>query len=952
MIFKQFLSLNPQDYHLTTPLCDDIQLWDNLLGAILKEQAGEDILQLAQKLYKAPSDASAPDLLKRFPALKDPLRVQALLRAFTVLFQLLNLAEQKEIVRVNLKRQAEADANAPRRESLLDTVMQVKAKGVDADAMRRLLGRLEIVPTLTAHPTEARRRAVLDQLEILVTLLAESSQPKEVTRLDQPLNRGSRVENDLHRALTALWLTEELSLTPVTVEDESRNAVYFLEHTIFPIVAWLHQDLKNALKETYPGASFEVPAFLKYRTWVGGDRDGNPNVTPEVTWKTLTFHKRTALQIYLKQINSLLREFTQSARRVPADQALRKSLAKDAAEAPLKAERQNRRAQEPYARKLQHIRVRLQATQKSLHASSTHAIDAAHAPDPAAYKNAADFLSDLEVLRNSLRKSRAHILVDEGPLADLVVQAKTFGFHLAALDIRQHSKEHAFAINELFEAAQLVPGNRVYKNLNEQEKLDLLTQELQNPRPLLPIGWKGSERTQNVLDVFRVMRRANRMFSKEAASTYIISMTHTLSNLLEVLVLAKEAGLVRKSHHGDDWTLKSDIDVVPLFETIEDLERCDGLMKQLFDNPAYSRQLEARNRFQEIMLGYSDSSKDGGYMSATWLLHDAQERLANICHDHSVDMRLFHGRGGTVGRGGGRASLAIRSQPPHSVNGRIRFTEQGEVISFRYSFAPMAHRHLEQIAGAVLHSGCSSQEENAPKTEWREAMAMMAASSQEAYRALIQDDDFWTFYVQATPIKHISRLPIASRPVSRTGGSMVGMDDLRAIPWGFSWVQTRYLITGWYGIGTALDAYISQSPEHLGRLQEMFQRWPFFAALVNNARLELLRAHMPTAAVYAARVVPKEIGDRIHGLIEDEFNRARNCISQITQDSDEVKRANVIERTVQLRNPIVEPLNRIQAMLMDLCDPEKESGELQNDAWREAMLLSLAGIAAAMQSTG
>lgn len=951
MIKKKFLSLNPKEYQLTEPLCNDIELWDGLLGGILWEQAGDDILQLAQKLYEPNHSESSPNLLDTFPALKDPQRVQTLLRAFTVLFQLINLAEQKEIVRVNLKRQMESDAKSPRRESILDTVTQIQQKGVDANAMRALLDRLEIVPTLTAHPTEARRRAVLDQLEILVNLLAESSRPNDVTRLDQPLNWRSRIQNDLHRALTALWLTEELSLTPVTVEDESRNAVYFIEHTIFPIVAWLHQDLRDALKEAYQGASFDPPTFIKYRSWVGGDRDGNPKVTPEVTWKTLHFHKRTVIQIYLKQIQSLLREFKQSARRAPADQALRESLAKDAIEAPLKAERQIRWAQEPYARKLHHIRVRLLATQKALHESHSHTHDAHSETESAAYQNAESFLDDLELLRNSLHKSRAHVLVDEGPLADLIIQAKTFGFHLAALDIRQHSKEHAYAINELFSVAQIVPGDRAYQNLSEEEKLDILTRELQNPRPLLPIGWKGSERTQNVLDIFRVIRRANKTFSKEAASNYIISMTHSVSNLLEVMVLAKEAGLVRKTGTGNDWSLKSDIDLVPLFETIDDLERCDGLMKELFENSAYSRQLKARNQFQEIMLGYSDSSKDGGYMAATWLLHDAQERLANVCQEYSIEMRLFHGRGGTVGRGGGRASLAIRSQPPHSVNGRIRFTEQGEVISFRYSFAPMAHRHLEQIAGAVLHSGFSSQEEIAPKQEWKNAMSEMATESQNVYRALIQDKDFWTFYVQATPIKHISRLPIASRPVSRTGGSMVGMDDLRAIPWGFSWVQTRYLITGWYGMGTALEDFINQSPEHLKRLQEMYQRWPFFVALIDNARLELMRTHMPTAAAYAARVKPESVGKRVHQMIEDEYEKAKRCVNQIMQINDD-SRADVIEKTVQLRNPIVEPLNRLQAELMDLCDPDLDAGQGQNDEWREAMLLSLAGIAAAMQSTG
>lgn len=943
-----FLSLNPAECGLSDRLCQSIKLWDELLGEILKEQAGDDLLNLARRLYHESGDTPPGELFDRFPALRDPRRMQTILRAFTVMFQLLNLAEQKEIVRVNLERQAAADLDRPRRESILDTFVQLKKNGATAKEVQALLNRLDIVPTLTAHPTEARRRAVLDKLEMLVNLLAEYGQPEGFTRLDWPLNRRDRISQDLRRALTALWLTEEISPAPVIVEDEIRNAVYFLEHTIFPIAAWLHHDVRAALKQVYPGENFHVPPFLRYRSWVGGDRDGNPNVTPEVTWRTLLYHKRTVLQIYIRRVNDLLREYTQSARRAPADKALLDSLQRDEREVKASA-RALLRASEPYARKLVYIRARLRATLESLKSMDDfHALGEDTEPR-GGYSNADGFINDLELLSVSLRKSRAHLLADEGPLADLIVQARTFGFHLCTLDVRQHSKEHEAALDSLFASAGVTAAGTSYSSMSESEKESLLTAELTNPRPLVPHNWKGPEQTHRVLDAFRVAHLAQRILSPDSVQSYIISMTHDVTDVMEAAVLAKESGLIAL---GRDGALESRVDIVPLFETIDDLERCDSLTQTMFDNPAYGQLLKARGSFQEIMLGYSDSSKDGGYMSANWRLHDAQERLARLCRDRGVDLRLFHGRGGTVGRGGGRASLAVRSQPPRSLDGRIRFTEQGEVISFRYSFTPMAHRHLEQLSGAVIAVSAPSSRSQDTPDDWRQAMAEMAESSQDAYRSLIQDKDFWTFYVQATPISHISRLPIASRPVSRTGGQIVSIDDLRAIPWVFSWGQNRYLITGWYGVGTALGSFIHKGPEYVELLRRMYKDWPFFAAVINNAQLEVLRAHMPTAEAYVSRVEPAEAGRRVHQMIEDELKRTQAGIQVVVEGNEELMKLGVIGKTIQLRNPIVQPLNRMQAALMELCDPEKENVDAHSDEWREAMLLSLAGIAAAMQSTG
>ncbi len=951
-----YLSLNPRECGLSDPLSEDIELLDRLLGRVLEEQGGRDLIETACRLYRDERDDDPADLWEAYPGLRDPQRLGQVLRAFTVLFQLLNLAEQKEIVRVNRQRQAEAH-RAPRRESILDTILQMKEQGVEADAMRVLLRRLDICPTLTAHPTEARRRAVLDKLDMIAGLLAEHGYPDTLVRLDQPLNRKPRIEGDLIRALNALWLTEELSWRPVTVGDEVHNAVYFLEHTIFDVVTWLHRDLREALARAYPGEEFTLPPFLRYRSWVGGDRDGNPKVTPEVTWNALVYQRKKVLILYIRRVTRLLRELTQSARLLPADRSLLDSLDRDRQAVPVPDHLIKRYQDEPYAAKMLFIRARLTATLRHVKSlKNPGALDGSAQPPAAAYRGAEEFLQDLELVLRNLRQSRAHALAGGGPLADLIVQVQTFGFHLAALDVRQHSDEHEHLLDDIFAAAHLIPDGSLYSGLTEFEKIRLLTQEMFNPRPLLSPEWPRPERVRLGLGIFEVMREAGRLFSPEVVPSYIISMTHSISDVLEVLVLAKEAGLARFRQQGPVVMLESDLDIVPLFETIDDLAQSGRLMRELFANEAYAMQLNARNRFQEIMLGYSDSSKDGGYMAANWNLQDTQDRLARVCREHGVDWRLFHGRGGTVGRGGGRAYLAIRAQAPESLNSRIRFTEQGEVISFRYSFAPIAHRHLEQIVGAVLFSSLARRESSGTFLQWHESMARMAEFSRQTYRSLVYDDpDFWPFYIQSTPISSISHLPIASRPVSRKGGSMVGMEDLRAIPWVFSWVQNRYLLPGWYGVGSALEWFAGMKPDHLECMREMYRQWPFFALILNNAQLELIRAHLPTAAWYASRVQPRELGERIHAYIGAEYQRTCEWILKITGQEVLLSHAEAVRRTVSLRNPVVMPLNRLQVALLSRLDHaagDAREPDAADSEFREALLLSIAGIAAAMQSTG
>ena len=920
-------------------------LLDRLLGEVLREQGDETVLSAARRLYSDIGRASARELFGRMPELQDADVLQRMLRAYTVLFQLINTAEQKEIVRANAERQARTKAHS---ESIEEAVRTLRERGVTAEEMQRLLDRLEICPTLTAHPTEARRRSVLDKLQAIAhALLARGSRG---TMLESAGRRGPP-QAQIERALTALWQTDELRASPLKVQDEAVNTLYFLENAMLELVAWLHADLRGALHEHYPGQRFSIPAFVTYRSWVGGDRDGNPNVTAQITWETLVRHKTRILEHYLRRMAVLRRDLTQSTRLVPVSAALLRSLDDDRERVPLTPEQSRRYQLEPYALKVVCIEARLQATLDHAAALGNDVpLGAPAAPAAPAYVDAAEFVRDLRLIEESLRENRGARLATAGLLADLIAQAITFGFHFAALDIRQHSDEHERAVEELLAAAGVLPSERPYSGLEEAEKARLLAAELSNPRPLVPPAWNASAETAAVLQVFHAVRHAQQCLSRAAVTAYVISMTHGISDMLEVLLLAKETGLVRWRIESGARRVDGALDVVPLFETIDDLRRCDTLMRELFADTTYREYLRARGTFQEIMLGYSDSSKDGGFLAANVSLYETQAKLAVVCREADVAVRFFHGRGGTVGRGGGRANRAILSQPAGSFDGRIRFTEQGEVISFRYGLMPLGHRHMEQIVNAALLAASARTSQPAVHAEWLDALRQMADRSLEVYRALVHDDpEFWSFYRQATPIQHISRLPIASRPASRAR-KLSSLEALRAIPWVFAWVQSRYVVPGWYGLGSGLQAYAERGPEALETLSAMYREWLFFRMVVNNAQLELLRAHLPTAQAYAGLVEPCELGTRMHERIAQEHALTREWVLRITGQEELLDYAAVVRRTIDLRNPALAPLSMLQVALLDRI--AREGGETVPPHLQQAMLLSITGIAAAMQSTG
>jgi len=918
---------NGQDASLS-PLAQQVNLLGDMLGAAIRERYGPETLLLVEELRvlcKQADLAGEPALRTRAAeriAELDLDEIVALLRAFTSFFHLVNQAEKREIIRINRERARQDGGESARPESIGEVIRDLCAAGVSLQNVLASLGRLDIQPTLTAHPTEARRRTVLEKQQRIAELLGLLSQS------DATPDERERVLDRICNEIILLLGTDEIRSERPGVQDEVEQGLYFLVGAIWDAVPRIHQDVRQALRHHY-GAEVDVPAFLRYRSWIGGDRDGNPNVTPEVTRWTLERQRITALTRYIPELEELRRELSLSVRQVSVPDVLGASLQRDAEEAPIAELLQRLYRLEPYRLKTTHMIVRLQ---QLLEASGT---------DAAAY-DASRFLEDLALIEQCLHDSGFADVARHGQLAHVIAHARTFGFHLAALDVRQHSSAHEEAVATVLRIAGVEDD---YGALPEDARLTLLARELTNPRPLMHADHELPAAVDAVMQTFRIIRAA---VAREPASmgSYIVSMTHAVSDLLEPILLAKEVGL---------WSLRDErvtcpLEFVPLFETIEDLEGAGERMRDLFRHPIYRKHIEARGGFQEVMLGYSDSNKDGGYWIANWALHRAQDALGRVCHEHGVDLRLFHGRGGTVGRGGGGANQAILAMPQSVHNGRIRFTEQGEVISFRYGLVDIARRHLEQIVNAMVRTvthGGAGDAAFAPTARGRELMDRLAAASMAAYRDLIDADRFWDWYTTVTPIEQISRLPIASRPVSRGSAQDVAFEGLRAIPWVFAWTQVRYVAPGWYGIGHALHTLLTEDADSLGDLRRLYAEWPFFQAVVDNAQREMARARLPIAELYASLAEADQ--SSFHQRLTRDFDQAERAILTITGQSALLDNSPVIRKSITLRNPYTDVLNLLQ---IELLRRERAAGGADAEPLRQALFLSINGIAAAMQSTG
>lgn len=924
------LDIEAEGTGISKPLSEQINLVGKMLGLAIKEQAGPVSFQIVEELRilcKRAIEENQPGLRTRAMdriGVLDLDQILWLLRSFTVFFHLVNQAEQQEITRINRERARSSSLESPRPESVDEAIGRLKANGTTFADLQAFLNRLDIQPTITAHPTEARRRSILYKQQHIGELISSlrNSNPtptEESTILDEIFNE-----------ILLLMATDEIRAERPSVTEEVENGLYFLRNSIWKTIPRIHDDLRAAVRRHY-GENIDVPVFLKFRSWIGSDRDGNPKVTADVTRQTLKMQRRTAASLYLTDLRELRRELSISERQSTIPTSLYASIEADEKDLQLPEYQQRQFRHEPYRKKISLMMLRLEAL-----------ID--HFDNPAAVGHPGDIYTvgrlqaDLRTVADALRESGYAALVDNGRLDDLIVQSEAFGLHLASLDVRQHSGIHEQAISEMFRVSGVLSD---YESLPEEERIQLLTDELTNARPLLPHNIKLSDSTRDVVSTFEVMAEIIRD-EPAALGSFIVSMTHDVSDLLEVMILAKEVGLWSYQ----DGRVSTMIDVVPLFETVEDLKHADTFLAQLFEHPLYKEQLAARDNLQEIMLGYSDSNKDGGYWMANWALHTAQERIGQTCADHDVDFRLFHGRGGTVGRGGGRAGQAISAMPRVTHNGKIRFTEQGEVISFRYALPDIAHRHLEQITNATILAPFESLPSVESNSEEAALLDRISELSMAEYRDFVDDDKLWEWYTLITPIAHISRLPIASRPISRKSANEVDFDGLRAIPWVFAWTQTRYVVPGWFGSGKALAAAISERDNSLEVMQRLYKEWPFFTAVINNAQLEMGRARLEISQEYATRLGTESVS--FHNRIAGDFRNAEEAILKITGEQGLLDHASVIKKSIRLRNSYTDVLNLLQIELMT----RRRAGKSSSEELDHALLLSVNGIAAAMQSTG
>ncbi len=843
----------------------------------------------------------------------------------------------------------------------------LKRLNVPPQLIQRLLNNLDIRLVFTAHPTEIVRHTIRDKQRRIAALLrrldqAEDSLPAIAITASWEIET---LKSQLMEEIRIWWRTDELHQFKPSVLDEVDYTLHYFDVVLFDALPQLYQRIKRALHLSFPTLTPPRPNFCRFGSWVGGDRDGNPAVTPEVTWKTACYQRNLVLGKYLTSLDHLSKLLSLSLHWSEVQPELLDSLDQDQQKMPDVYEKWAiRYRQEPYRLKLAYMEQRLLNTlhrSQRLYQGDILQEDRSEYTAIPLYRSGDDFLADLQIIQRDLAATGMVC----GELEQLICQVELYGFVLAQLDIRQESSRHSDAIDEITAYLQIL--SKPYNQLSEAEKVDWLVQELNTRRPLVPPEMPFSDSTCEAIETFRMVRRMHREFGPQICRSYIISMCHEVSDLLEVLLFAKEAGLF------DPATWESNLQPVPLFETVEDLKRAPAIMRQLFELPLYRGVAEGGRSpvadtdpstpvppIQEVMLGYSDSNKDSGFLSSNWEIHKAQQALQATAEDFGIALRIFHGRGGSVGRGGGPAYEAILAQPGASLNGRIKITEQGEVLASKYNLPDLALYNLETIAtaviqGSLLHSSMDAIE------PWNQIMEELAARSRSHYRALIyEQEDFVDFFHQVTPIEEISQLQISSRPARRKGKKT--LDSLRAIPWVFSWTQARFLLPAWYGVGTALQEFVVVDPEErLKLLRYFYQKWPFFRMVISKVEMTLAKVDLQMAEHYVHELSTPENRDRFRVLyaeISAEFHKTSDIILSITGHRRLLDGDPDLQRSVHLRNGTIVPLGFIQVALLKRLRQYRSSlsGITKSRYSREELLrgslLTINGIAAGMRNTG
>ncbi len=928
-------TVRPQDL----PLQEDVRRLGAMLGQAIDALSGTAVFEDVERLRRLCQDrrrgsATADDVVALVRSW-DLSRAEAVVRAFSLYFRLVNTAEQTH--RVRRRRHYQRLGAGDQSGSVGNTVGLLHARGVTPTEIAEAVAGLRLSPVFTAHPTESLRRTTKDKLGALHELLL-ARDPSATEREREALDAEAR----LH--IEALWQADELRHRRPTVIEEVRELLDVFDRVLWDEAPALLAECRRAVgslpgSPRLPGSA--VP--LRLGSWMGGDRDGNPFVTPDVTLRTARLMKERVLLRYLEAVADSKKWLSHSTNRVVVMPALEASIEKDRRRLPRVRERNAVRNRfEPYRLKVSFVEGRLQATL---------AVTRGELPETpgAPYLSPDELLADLQLLAASLRSHGA------GSTADLVLQplidrVRIFGFHLATLDIRQHAAKHEAALGELLAVGGVLPDPGAFAALPLAEREALLLTELDNPRPLLGTDAVLTPKTAEILEVFQVVRQVQKECGRDAVHTCVISMATSAADLLTVLLLAREAGLV--SGTGDSF--RSSLQVAPLFETRADLVAAPEVMRRLFADPAYARQLAAHGRHQEVMIGYSDSAKDAGILTASWALYGAQEALTAVAAEADIHLELFHGRGGTVSRGGGPSHRAILAQPPGSVGGRIKITEQGEIIQFKYGFPDIAKRSLELGVSALLWHGYNDWRDEVSAADRARFASILDSLSHTAWRTfrstIYEDADLFAYFMAVTPLEELAVLPIGSRPAYRAGSAQ-GIESLRAIPWVFGWTQSRHALPGWLGVGSALQGWIDEHGEAgLAELQDLRARWPFFATLLENIEMVCAKADLDIATHYVRTLGGGPAAERILSALRAEFDRTVHALQQIIGFDRLLDRSAVLRRSIDLRNPYVDALSFLQ---VELLGRRRAGGEdAGNQGLLNAILRSINGVAAGMRNTG
>ena len=906
-------------------LREDIRLLGRVLGDTIREQAGATVFETVESIrrnavrFHRDEDTAARRTLEATLNSLPPAEALQIIRAFGFFSHLANIAEDQHHIRRT--RAHTLEGAAPREGTLAHALARARTANILPARLLAFFQGARVVPVLTAHPTEVRRKSTIDRERDVADLLAARDRCP-LTGIEMKANEAA-----LRRAVLTLWQTSPLRRTRLRVIDEVANGLSYYDYTFLGELPRFYAALEEQLgDEGYPVIG-ELPSFLRMGSWIGGDRDGNPFVTADVLRAALHAQSSRVFRHYLDELHRLGGELSLDSQLVAASPALDTL----AAHSP---DRSASREFELYRRAITGIYARLAATARQL--------DHLNAPqhpvgEAAPYAESAEFLADLDVIDASLVANGSAALA-AGRLKDLRRAVDVFGFHLAALDLRQNSDVHERAIGEMLGLVQ--PGLH-YLNLDEPSRVRLLLTELGTARPLSSPYLAYSPETESELSILRATAETHRRYGRAAVPHYVISKATSVSDILETAVLLKEVGLLRPR----EGTL--DVDIVPLFETIDDLRQCGAVMDKLLAIYEYARLLESRGRMQEVMLGYSDSNKDGGYLTSGWELYKAEIALVEVFRRYDVKLSLFHGRGGSVGRGGGPSYQAILAQPAGVVQGAIRITEQGEVIASKYSNPELGRRNLEILAAATLEATLLQPADAATPAEFLTAMDFLSAEAYRAYRDLVYETEgFDRFFRESTVIGEIANLNIGSRPSSRKASERI--EDLRAIPWVFSWAQCRLMLPGWYGFGSAVNAWLASRPDDgMTVLRAMHREWPFFQTLLSNMDMVLAKSDLAIASRYAELVEDSDLRERIFARLRAEWQSVVSALSAIMQQNSLLESNPLLARSIRNRFPYMDPLNHMQIELLR----RYRAGD-RHEAVVTGIHLTINGIAAGLRNSG